>query len=215
MSGTGHKPGPAPFGLVVVVSSVGGLEATSAMLGGLPREFHVPIALVHHRSLGADDLQHVELLQRRSALPVRVARHGEPALVAGVALVPAAYEASLDHHLRYDLTEASSRRSTGGDRLFSSAARLGPAVIGVVLTGKLHDGTDGVRAIKRAGGRVLAEDPRTARAPDMPSSAIATGCVDHVLPFRHMAPALVALAMAPGGAELLTVAVPAWAQMGV
>jgi two-component system chemotaxis response regulator CheB len=64
----------------------------------------------------------------------------------------------------------------------------------------LHDGARGVRLVKRHGGRVLAQDPATARAGSMPSSAIATGCVDFVLPPHRLAAALVALTMAPGGA---------------
>jgi two-component system, chemotaxis family, protein-glutamate methylesterase/glutaminase len=86
-------------------------------------------------------------------------------------------------------------------------------MIGVVLTGMLKDGTKGVRAVKRHGGRVLAQDPATARASGMPSSAIATGCVDFVLPMHRIAPALVALTMAPGAAELLTVPTPPWASL--
>jgi two-component system chemotaxis response regulator CheB len=48
----------------------------------------------------------------------------------------------------------------------------------------------------------------------MPSNAIATGCVDFVLPLERIAAALVALTMAPGGAELLAVPTPSWAQLG-
>jgi two-component system chemotaxis response regulator CheB len=65
--------------------------------------------------------------------------------------------------------------------------------------------------VKRHGGRVLAQDPATARAASMPSSAIATGCVDFVLPPHRLAAALTALTMAPGGASLLAVPVPHWA----
>lgn len=77
----------------------------------------------------------------------------------------------------------------------------------------LYDGTRGVRAIKRNGGRVLVQDPSTARAASMPSSAIATGCVDFVLPLARIGPALIALTMAPGGADLLAVPTPSWARL--
>ena len=83
----------------------------------------------------------------------------------------------------------------------------------MVLTGKLHDGTEGARAIKRGGGRVLAEDPETARAPAMPTSAIAAGCVDHVLAVEQIPAALVAFVMAPGAAELFQVPSPPWARL--
>ena len=51
----------------------------------------------------------------------------------------------------------------------------------------------------------LGLDPDTARAASMPASAIATGCVDFVLPLDRIAPALTALTMAPGAADLFTV----------
>jgi two-component system chemotaxis response regulator CheB len=74
-----------------------------------------------------------------------------------------------------------------------------------------RDGAKGVQAIKGHRGRVLAQDPATAGSPEMPSAAIATGCVELVLPPHLLASALVALAMAPGASELLRVAAPPWA----
>jgi two-component system chemotaxis response regulator CheB len=82
-----------------------------------------------------------------------------------------------------------------------------------VLTGRLSDGSEGVRAVKRHGGRVLVQEPETARASSMPSSSIATGCVDFVLPAEKMGQALIALTMAPGGADLLRVAAASWARL--
>jgi two-component system chemotaxis response regulator CheB len=81
----------------------------------------------------------------------------------------------------------------------------------VILTGRLADGANGCRAVKRNGGRVLVQDPATAEASSMPAHAIATGCVDFVLPPDRLASAVLALTTAPGGAELLTVPVPPWA----
>jgi two-component system, chemotaxis family, protein-glutamate methylesterase/glutaminase len=66
---------------------------------------------------------------------------------------------------------------------------------------------------ERGGGRVLIEDPRTARASSMPAHALATGCVDFALPRHRLAAAIIALALAPGGADLFTVPTPAWATL--
>jgi chemotaxis response regulator CheB len=88
------------------------------------------------------------------------------------------------------------------DVLFASVAQhVGARAIGVVLTGLQRDGADGVRHIKRRGGRVFAHDPRTAQAPSMPRAAIQTGCVDFVLPLDALAHALVTLVSVPGTAS--------------
>jgi two-component system chemotaxis response regulator CheB len=137
----------------------------------------------------------------------------------GVTIIPAGTAAVVgpDGLLRLaPRTARSAPEPTGGDDLVASAAATAAdgGVIGVVLSGRGHDGAEGIRAVKRHGGRVLAQDPATAQARDMPSSAIATGCVDFVLPPERMPAALTALAMAPGGAQLLAVPTPHWARLG-
>ncbi|MDT7577303.1 MAG: two-component system, chemotaxis family, protein-glutamate methylesterase/glutaminase, partial [Pseudonocardiales bacterium] len=97
--------------------------------------------------------------------------------------------------------------------LTSLAPVFRSAAIAVVLTGMLDDGAQGVRAVKRNGGRVLVQEPATARAAGMPSAALATGCVDFALPLDRIAHALVTFVMAPGGAEVFTVPTPAWVRL--
>jgi two-component system chemotaxis response regulator CheB len=95
------------------------------------------------------------------------------------------------------------------DPLFTSVATAyGERAIGVVLTGMGRDGAEGICAIKRHGGRVLIQEAATARARAMPQAAWATGCGDFALPLPLIAPALMALVMAPGAATLLRVAPP-------
>jgi two-component system chemotaxis response regulator CheB len=213
VSATGQGAPMPPFRLVVVVASLGGLAAISTVLAGLPAAFSVPLLLVQHSRADHDPDRLSRLLQKVTRLPVRTGRQDLWVVDApGVTVIPAGLTATLDNAHRLHFTDGKALG--GGDTLFSSvAAALGRAAIGVVLTGMLRDGTEGIRDIKRHGGRVLAQDPATARAGGMPSSAIATGCVDFVLPLSRIAPALVALTMAPGGAELFTVPVPPWATL--
>lgn len=203
------------FDAVVVAASYGGFAAASTMLAGLPASFATPVVLVLHRSPANDDATQARLLARGSGLLTRLAADGA-GLEAGVALVPAGAHATVTSERRLALTLAPSAadRRRAGDVLFVSAANaLGSRVIGVVLTGRLSDGTEGVRAIKRRGGRVLAQDPAEAPAASMPISALATGCVDFALPLPYLSAALAALTMGPGAAELLAVATPSWARL--
>jgi two-component system chemotaxis response regulator CheB len=207
--------GQAPsrsFDLIVMVASLGGYQSASAVLAGLPADFPVPIVLLQHAAPRDRPEVLAGLLQRRTTLRTHTAEDGERLRGPGVAVMPRGFTAVLQGHRRLRLIP--SDRRGGGDVLLRSAAeQTGGRMIAVVLTGMLADGSEGVRAVKRHGGRVLAEDPRTARASSMPAHAIATGCVDFALPNNRIAAALLTLAVAPGGAELFATAPPPWASL--
>ena len=84
------------------------------------------------------------------------------------------------------------------DRFFRSLAEdQGSKAIGVVLSGTASDGCKGVKAIKAAGGITFAQEPSSAQYDGMPRSAIATGCIDAVLPPDGIARELVRLVHHP------------------
>lgn len=80
------------------------------------------------------------------------------------------------------------------DRLFHSAAlSYGHRLIGVVLTGRLHDGTLGMQAVKEHGGVTIIQDPDQAAFPSMPRSAQAQCQIDHCLPLGEIVPLVLRL----------------------
>jgi two-component system, chemotaxis family, protein-glutamate methylesterase/glutaminase len=86
------------------------------------------------------------------------------------------------------------------DPLFRSAAvSHGPAVVGVILTGLLDDGTAGLSAIKRCGGISVVQDPKDAAYPGMPQSALENVAIDHCVPLGVMGPLLERLTREPRG----------------
>ncbi|BBZ12337.1 hypothetical protein MBRA_25320 [Mycobacterium branderi] len=187
------------------------MRAITTVLAGLAPTYPVPIAVVQHRRRTAGHDLLVPILARRTGLPVRVAVAGDAADQPGITVVPAETTATIDEAGRWVLADGRDDTKPG-DALLTSSARATPTVA-VILTGSLADGADGCRAVKRTGGRVLVQDPATARAPSMPANAIATGCADFVLPTDRLATALLALTTAPGAADLLTVPPPPWARL--
>jgi two-component system chemotaxis response regulator CheB len=200
---------------VTVVGSAGALPALWQLVKSLPASFPAAMAVVQHRNAEAPDIL-CGLLGRNATVDVLPAQVGELPLAGTVYVAPASKQLVLDPEGRWDFVEPSFSLNRNilcsGDDLFESAASVfGPRVIGVVLSGLLSDGAKGIQAIKSAGGRVLVQDPEESKFASQPKSAISTGCVDFVLPSSNLAAALITL-MLPGGAEIFSVALPAWAQ---
>nr|SBO93659.1 Chemotaxis response regulator protein-glutamate methylesterase CheB [Nonomuraea gerenzanensis] len=199
--------------MVCLVASLGGVQAYGKLLERLPGAFDVPVVMVQHRPDGTDD-RLAPVLARRCALPVVPLRHGRRLTPGAVHVVPGRTRAVFDAEGRVSLRRVAGHRLA--DDLFASAAQVfGPGVIAAVLTGRLDDGATGVRSVKGAGGRVLAQDEASCGELgfQMPSAAIATGCVDFVLPLEVLADALTALVMVPGAAGMMRVALPPWARV--
>src|SRR5690606_10398801 len=113
------------------------------------------------------------------------------------------YFAGDDRHLGVssrDLLQVSDSVPLDGFRpsanyLFSSVAQqFGPAAVGVVLTGMGRDGTEGLKALRKAGGKVIAQDEATSVVFGMPGSAVSAGVVHEVLPLQEISSRLTGLA---------------------
>jgi two-component system, chemotaxis family, protein-glutamate methylesterase/glutaminase len=198
------------FDVIVMAASLGGVSAGSDVLAGLPADFGVPILLVQHRTARVDD-QLPLVLQSRSDVRVRHATHGQ-LLTPGVTVLPPGYSGTIGPSGRLLLQQSESFR-TADPLLTSVAAHFQSGALCVVLTGRLDDAAVGVRAIRRHGGRTIVEDPRTARAGAMPGAAVATGCVDLVMPLTRIAQTMIALTMAPGARELFRTVPTPWTRM--
>jgi two-component system CheB/CheR fusion protein len=170
------------FPVVGVGASAGGLAPTSELLRELGAEPGVALVIIHHldptHSSGL-----VEILARATSLPVVTASDSVRVEPNHVYVIPP--NAGL--LIVGGVLRVVPREEPGGvhhpiNRFFESLAldRDGLAG-GVVLSGTGFDGADGIKAIKREGGITLAQDA-TAEHPSMPQSAIATGCVDLILP---------------------------------
>ena len=80
--------------------------------------------------------------------------------------------------------------------LASLAESAGPDAVAVVLTGMGRDGSEGVAAVRKAGGLTVAQDADTSVVFGMPKAAVERGA-EHVLPIDEVAPLLLGLRPAP------------------
>jgi len=187
----------AAFDVVALAASAGGLTALSSVLADLPAGFPAGILVVQHldprhRSLMAD------ILNRRTRLEVKQAEDGDHLTPGRVYIAPPNRHLLLngDGSLSLTQTELVHFVRPSADLLFESvAASYKDRAIAVVLSGSGGDGSMGVKAIKKMGGTVLAQDQRTSEFFGMPGAAIDSGSVDFVLPLEEIAPALVTLVM--------------------
>ena len=160
--------------IIVIGTSLGGLNALTALLAKLPGSLSVPVVIVQHRGLGLDGGL-ARLLSQRSGLTV-IDAEDKMTLERGHAyLAPPDYHLLIEARgfmaLSTDPPVGSARPSI--DVLFESAAHVyGPGVVGVVLTGASADGADGLRVITERGGVAVVEDPATAACATMPSAAL-------------------------------------------
>jgi two-component system chemotaxis response regulator CheB len=196
------KPGPRKcrFDAVVVAASRGGIQALRRLLSGLPAGFPAPIAIVQHRGIVLPNYQ-PEVLRPYTPLPVSIAADGERPVPGHAYLAPPHAHLTFAPdgrlHLRNGVRIRHLRSSA--DPLFeSAAATFGNRVLAIVLTGADYDATAGTRTVKAKGGIVIAQDEATSEDFSMPRSAIATGCVDYVLPLGRIAPTVLRLAACDG-----------------
>jgi two-component system chemotaxis response regulator CheB len=183
------------YDLVAIAASAGGVQALQQILSHLPAEFPVPIAVVQHRTTTAPDRLAL-VLSRRSRLPVGRALEGERLCPGRVYLAPP--DTHLIVHPDGSFGYMGGRkihhlRSSADPLMISAAAALGPRVLAVVLTGGDADAREGVKAVKAAGGTVMAQDEASSEFFGMPGSAIRTGVVDYIVPLVEIGPMLLRL----------------------
>jgi len=170
-----------PHHIIAIGASAGGLDEINTFFDNTPSD-GVSYVIVQH--LSAEFKSHmVGLLSRHSKLVVQEAENGMSIRVNQVYTIPNDKVMTVRGHSLY-LTDKKDDRipyMTINTFFTSLAADYGQKAIGVVLSGLGSDGTDGIKAIKKAGGLVIVRGPDGTEFHSMPANAIATGMVDFVL----------------------------------
>jgi two-component system CheB/CheR fusion protein len=179
--------GPAPVSIVGLGASAGGLEALEQFLAHVPPDCGLAFVVVTHQHPGHTSLL-PELLGKCTRMRVRVAEDGlrvEPNTV--YLSLPEVYLAVMSGRLHLMEAEQPGVLRLPIDYFFRSLAEEHKEKsIGIVLSGTGTDGTLGLKAIKGAAGMTMAQEPKSAKYSGMPSSTIATGVVDYILPAERL-----------------------------
>jgi two-component system, chemotaxis family, CheB/CheR fusion protein len=191
-------PAPRPFPVVGIGASAGGLEALEKFFAHVASDCGMAFVVVTHQHPGHTSLL-PELLSKCTRLRVQVAVDGvavEPGCI--YMSPPEGYLAILNGTLHLMEPDEPGPLRLPIDYFFRSLAEdQKEKAIGIVLSGTGTDGTLGLKAIKGAAGMTMAQAPESAKYSGMPSSAIATGLVDYVLPTEQIPAQLGAYAQGP------------------
>lgn len=183
--------------VVAIGTSTGGPPALQAIIPRLPEGLESPILVVQHMPLGFTRSL-AERLDARSALRVREAEDGDLVAAGQVLIAPAGRHMTIRQRgsavkVVLDEEPSGSLHRPSADVLMTSVAKVyGQGSFGVLLTGMGSDGVEGLRAIRAAGGRTLAESEETCVIFGMPKAAVEAGVVERSVPLDRVADEILA-----------------------
>ncbi len=174
------KGGLLPKLIVGIGGSAGALNAYKALLDAMPSNTGLAFVIISHMNPTAHSLL-AKILSRHTKMTVMVAFMAMPILANYVYVIPPDSDLLIENYT----FKVISPRSFGHkqiDVFFTSLAEaVGVRAVGIVLSGYGGDGTEGCKHIKAHGGKTFIQD-KSAEVDLMPLSALASGCIDFVLP---------------------------------
>ena len=182
--------------VVCVGGSAGGLDAYTRLLRCLPPDLGVAIVIVNHLRTVATLLH--EILPRYTAMPVELITEGLVIQPNHVFIIPSQRDLHvLDGEFRLKpISKPRGWPDVITVFLRSLAQHWNGKLIAVIVSGYDGDGAAALADIKKVGGTTIAQKADTAGQPDMPQSAIASGCIDFVLSPEDIAQEIVRVAHA-------------------
>lgn len=184
------------FPIVCVGGSAGGLDAYIRLLTNLPADMGVAIVIVNHITIVPTQL-HV-VLPRFTAMPVELITENLVIEPNRVFIIPANRDLHVEggeFHLK-PISKPRGWPDVITVFLRSLTRYWDGKLIAVIVSGYDGDGAAALCGIKEVGGIAIAQKPATASQPDMPESAIDTGCIDLVLSPEDIAQEILRIARA-------------------
>jgi two-component system chemotaxis response regulator CheB len=188
------EAGAKDFPVVCVGGSAGGLDAYTRLLQRLPADMGVAIVIVNHLRIVATQLH--EILPRYTEMPVELITEGLVLQPNHVFIIPAQRDLHvLDGEFRLKpISKPRGWPDVITVFLRSLTQHWAGKLIAVIVSGFDGDGAAALCGIKDVGGITIAQKLETAGQPDMPASAIASGCIDFVLSPEDIAQEIIRIA---------------------
>ncbi len=182
--------------MVIIASSTGGPKALGEILPRLDPDIPAGIVVVQHMPAGFTHSL-ASRLNEESAIKVKEAEDGEGLLPGKAVIAPGGFHMSFESrqeqavHIKLAKGMKEQGFCPSADITMQSLAPFyGKNCLGVVVTGMGNDGTQGLKEIKKYGGRTIAEDASTCIVFGMPKAAFDAGVVDSVVPLPEIANAI-------------------------
>ena len=173
--------------LIAIGCSTGGPQALFEIVPTIPADCPAGIVIVQHMP-SSFTKPFAERLNNLCALEVREAVDGDEVKAGRVLVAPGGMQFRV---VKKSITTSVVKLSPNYERhahspsvdimLQSVAALFGERSIGVILTGMGHDGLEGMKAIKAAGGRTVAQDEASSVVYGMPKAVVEAGCAEKVV----------------------------------
>ena len=171
----------ADFPVVCVGGSAGGLDVYERLLKNFPDNMGVAVVIVNHVRTFPTMLH--EILPNYTKMPVELITDRLVLQPDHVFIIPARHDLHIQND-EFRLQPISKPRGWPDVItvfLRSLMHHWKGKVIAVIVSGYDGDGAEALCRIRQLGGITIAQTPDTATQPDMPESAIASGCIDFIL----------------------------------
>ena len=190
------KNGVQDFPIVCVGGSAGGLDAYIRLLKHLPDDMGVAIVIVNHLRSAATLLH--EILPRYTKMPVELITERLDIRPNHVFIIPEKRDLHVlgDEFRLKPISKPRGWPDVITVFLHSLTQNWDGKLIAVIVSGYDGDGSEALCGIREAGGITIAQKPETADQPDMPKSAIASGCIDFILSPEDIAKEIIRIAHA-------------------
>ena len=167
--------------IICVGGSAGGLDAYQRLLENLPADLGAAVVIVNHLRR-VSTLLH-EILPRHTRMPVELITEGLDIRPNHIFIIPPQRDL---HVLNGEFRLKPISKPRGWPDVITVFLRSltehwHGKLIAVIVSGYDGDGADAMCDIREVGGTTIAQLPASAGQPDMPDSAIASGCVDYIL----------------------------------